>query len=174
MPSFPFASSSTFPLLSCLSLSPLLSFPSTFLDIWSGRDTQVTVFTAKPALRCIHSFLHCFLAHSLQPSHIPSMPTPPCPWLLTGAYFTVAHIKQPDEGNTVGLYDPSQGHIVCLSVCFGLKYWGWERKTGSFCSEHLIEQNRRLFCKKSIRLTYLAIIMAHTVNKVPLVMLRSG
>lgn len=34
----------------------------------------------------------------------------------------MAHIKQPDEGNTVRLfgfseYDPSQGHIVCLPVC---------------------------------------------------------
>lgn len=81
--------------------------------------------------RCIHSFLCSFLAHSAA-SQIPSLPTPPSAWLLTRAYFTVAHIKQPDEGNTGRLFafseecDPSQGHIVCLCVFFsynfGLKY----------------------------------------------------
>lgn len=53
------------PLSSSASHSPLLSFPSTFLDIWSSWDTQVTVFTAWPTQRCIHSFLPCFLPHSL-------------------------------------------------------------------------------------------------------------
>lgn len=46
---FPYASSfSAFPLPCSLSPPPppLLSFPSTFLDIRSSRDTQVTVFTA--------------------------------------------------------------------------------------------------------------------------------
>lgn len=72
--------------------------------------------------RCIHSFLCCFLPRS-PASHIPSMPTPPYAWLLAGAYFTMAHIRQPDEGNTVRLfgfleeYDPSQGHIVCPCLC---------------------------------------------------------
>ncbi len=140
------------PLSSSASPSPLLSFPSTFLDIRSSRDTQVTVFTAKPAQCCIHSFLHCFLPHS-PASQVPSMPTPPSAWLLTRAYFTVAHIKQPDEGNTVRLfgfseeYDSSQGHIVCLCGCvwvcvFPLTLvWNIEdeksEQTGSFCSEHL-------------------------------------
>lgn len=48
---FPFASSSssTFPLPCSLSPPPpppLLSFPSTFPDMWSSKDTPVTVFTA--------------------------------------------------------------------------------------------------------------------------------
>lgn len=125
------------PLSSSASPSPLLSFPSTFLDIWSSRDTQVTVFTAQPAKRCIHSFLHCFLPHS-PASRIPSMPTPPSAWLLTTAYFTVAHIKQPDEGNTVRLFQrsmiPHKG-TLCVCVCvffssnFGLKYWRWGKRT---------------------------------------------
>lgn len=118
------------PLSSSASPSPLLSFPFTFLDMWYSGDAQVTVFTAQPAQCCIHSFLPCFLPHS-PAFHIPSKPTPPSPRLLTEAYFTMAHIKQPDEGNTVRLfsfseeYDPSKGHIVCLtlSLCVFLQLW---------------------------------------------------
>lgn len=57
------------------------------------------------------------------------MPTPPSAWLLTTAYFTVAHIKQPDEGNTVRLFQrimiPHKGTLCVASVCvcFFLQLW---------------------------------------------------
>lgn len=119
---FPFASSfSTFPLPCSLSPPPLplLCFHFPLLSLISDPAETLRLQFLQ---RCIHSFLRCSLPHS-PASRIPSMPTPPSAWLLAGAYFTVAHIKQPDEGNTVRLfglseeYDPSQGHIVRLCPC---------------------------------------------------------
>lgn len=113
--------------------------------------------------RCVHSFLCCFLPRS-PASHIPSMPTPPYAWLLTGAYFTMAHIRQPDEGNTVRLFgffrrvwSLTRAHCASVSVClfsYNLRpvipRMKRGEQTGSFCSVHLDEKNRKRFHRKSI------------------------
>lgn len=131
---FPFASSSfsflhfstpLLPLSSSASPSPLLSFPSTFLDIWSSGDTQVTVFTAWPAQCCIHSFLPCFLPRSLL--------SPPCPLHLLLDYslelilpwHTLSRQKKETLSDCLDFQRSMIPHkgTLCVCVCVLFQLW---------------------------------------------------
>lgn len=124
-PSFPSASSlSTFPLPCSLSPPPLLSFASTFLDIRSRqRHSAYSFYSAVHIPLPLRRFFTPLTLTGLCYPAIPCVPTPPSAWLLTGAYFTAAHIRQPDEGNSVTVFifleeqSLTRAHCVCVCMC---------------------------------------------------------
>lgn len=126
---FPFPSSFSTCLLPVLPLSFSSAAPSLPLHlpllslIFDPAETLRLRFysLACPAL---YTFLSPLFLGPLSSLSYPPMPTPPPPsWLLTGAYFTMAHIKQPDEGNTVRLFAFFQRSMIphkgtlCVHVC---------------------------------------------------------
>lgn len=125
-PSFPTASPlPTFPLPCSLSPPPLLSFASTFLDIWSGRRRSAYSFYSAvhiPLPRLAIPWALTLTGLSLSPFH------PQCPLLLlldcSLRLILPWHTLGSQMKETLCVYffffeeqSPSQGGIVCACVC---------------------------------------------------------